>query len=290
MGQVRMLLRAYAHEGHPPPAVLERLNRLLGPGEMVTVLYLVLDPVTGRMTYANAGHPPPLLVAPDGGTRFLFGCDPPLVGGSRPYQSYSGTVDALSTALLYTDGLIEGGKAPDAALRGLAGAAGEAGAKSLDALADAVVGTLADTTTRRDDVAILAFRRQPVDPMRFRITLPSVPHSLSTVRFSLRRWLEAAGVPEEAIFELVVACGEAATNVVEHAYGPEGGSFEVEAERDSDRIVIRIRDKGAWRPRRAGGGRGLELIRQLLDSVDVVRGPGGTTVLLERRLRLPTEV
>lgn len=290
MGQVRMLLRAYAHEGHPPSTVIDRVNHLLGPGEMVTVLYLVLDSASGQMTYANAGHPPPLATAADGTSRFLYGVDPPLVGGSYQYKTFSATIAPASTVILYTDGLVESEKSIDVGLTRLAEVSTQNTSAALEDLASAIVNRLAGAE-RRDDVAFLAFRLQPIDLKYFRITLPSVPHSLPTLRFSLRRWLEASGVPAQDVFDIVVACGEAGTNVVEHAYGLDGGSLEIEAQRHQDRVALWIRDQGHWRPRsERGPGHGLAILQKIMDSVEVVRGPGGTTVKLERRLRLVAEV
>lgn len=290
MGQVRTLVRAYGHEGHPPAIVIDRVNRLLGRGEMVTLLYLVLDTVSGHLTYANAGHPPPLVIAPDGTARYVYGVDPPLVGGSHQYKNFSTTVAPTSTVILYTDGLVESEKSIDRGLTRLAEVSTENAAAELEDLANAIVNTL-EEAERRDDVALLAFRLQPIDPKLFRTVLPNVPHSLPTLRYSFRRWLEAGGVPEQDAFDIVVACCEAGTNVVEHAYDPDGGSFEIEARRDRDRVVIWIRDKGKWRARpENGGGHGLAIIHQLMDSVEVIQGPGGTTVRLERRLRLLARV
>jgi len=46
-----------------------------------------------------------------------------------------------------------------------------------------------------------------------------------------------------------------------------------------------VRDKGSWREgTRAEGGRGLILMRALMDAVDVEPGPEGTTVRMRRRL------
>jgi DNA-binding response OmpR family regulator len=109
MGELRHALRAYAVDGHPPGAVLERVNRLLGlllPGEAATVCLLTLDPVTGRVRLANAGHLPPLLIV-DGQAR-LIQHRGPLLGlrADRP-ADLEFTLPAGATLVLYTDGLIE---------------------------------------------------------------------------------------------------------------------------------------------------------------------------------------
>lgn len=290
MGQQRMLLRAYGHEGHPPATVLDRLNRLLKPGEMVTLLYLVLDPISGQMTYANAGHPPPLVVPLGGRSSYLPGVDPPLVGGWYAYRSHETVVAIGDAVILYTDGLVESTQRIDAGLARLAQVSTEIAGSPLEGMVDAVVRKLIGGAARRDDVAVLAVRLQPLDPGHFRIALPTVPSSLRTLRLSLRRWLEAGGVHEPALSDIMVACGEAGANAIQHAYGPDGGSFELEAKRENDRIIIWVRDRGAWRfPRNGDGGRGLMIMERVMDTVNVIKNPGGTTVHLERGLRPPAD-
>ena len=66
MGQMRHLLRAYAVDTPDPGEVLRRTARAqarLLPDALATVVYAVLDPATGELSYANAGHPPPVWAA-----------------------------------------------------------------------------------------------------------------------------------------------------------------------------------------------------------------------------------
>jgi len=65
MSMVSALLRPLRHAHRSPSALLVDLERhlidLLRPGEFVTMLYGVIDPVSGRFTYASAGHMPVLV-------------------------------------------------------------------------------------------------------------------------------------------------------------------------------------------------------------------------------------
>ncbi len=80
--------------------------------------------------------------------------------------------------------------------------------------------------------------------------------------------------------------GEACANAVAHAYPPGEASYALEALRLEDGLEIRVRDFGAWRPPREGSqGRGLMLIEQLMDEVDIDRGRAGTIVKMKRVLR-----
>jgi PAS domain S-box-containing protein len=69
MGRVRNALRALALTDPRPAAVLAGLDRLFIATELeeqvTTVVYLVLDPLTGEGMIGNAGHLPPLLLSVD---------------------------------------------------------------------------------------------------------------------------------------------------------------------------------------------------------------------------------
>ena len=50
-------------------------------------------------------------------------------------------------------------------------------------------------------------------------------------------------------------------------------------------VEVTVRDSGQWRPPiGTEGGRGLQLMRGFMDSVDVERLPEGTVVRMRRRL------
>ena len=61
----------------------------------------------------------------------------------------------------------------------------------------------------------------------------------------------------------MTACGEAATNAIEHAGRRRRCPFEVAgAASTAQRVEIAVRDRGAWRsPREGDHGRGLSLMR-----------------------------
>ena len=117
------------------------------------------------------------------------------------------------------------------------------------------------------------------------MTLKAEPESLAQMRRALTRWLRAVGASDTEIYETLVAVGEACANAVAHAYPPGEASYVVEARRLDDGLEVRVRDFGAWRPPRAGSqGRGLMLIEQLMDEVDIDRGRAGTIVKMKRVL------
>jgi len=101
----------------------------------------------------------------------------------------------------------------------------------------------------------------------------------------LRRWLLRWGAAEEEIYDFTVAATEAAANAVEHAYAPGKATFELEARHDDGVVTLTVRDRGSWRaPRGNHRGRGLAIMRALMEDVDVIQDSRGTEVTLRRTL------
>ena len=105
------------------------------------------------------------------------------------------------------------------------------------------------------------------------------------IRRGLRRLCRAAGLTEQRTMNILVASGEAVSNAVQHAYGLEEGTVRVEAFRVRCDLIVEISDKGTWRaPRQDGHGRGMTLMRRLMDSVTVRDNDPGTTVVMRTQI------
>jgi anti-sigma regulatory factor (Ser/Thr protein kinase) len=289
VSRLRAALRAYALEGHEPARVIEQLNRLVWTeardSQMATLLYMVVEPGEGRVEWVNAGHPAPLVVNGSEAPRFLEGASSvPL--GVLPFPSYetvSAPMEPGSSIVLFTDGLIERpGELIDDGMAKLAARVSEA-PDDPEAVCDHLLATLVPRSGATDDVAILLLRNLPVTD-HFRAEFETEPEALSQMRAMLRRWLRHAGAADAEIAEITTACGEAATNAVEHA-GGGGPRYEISGQVAGREVEIEVRDYGSWRePREGDQGRGLSLMRALMDTVDVVPSPEGTTVRLGRTL------
>jgi PAS domain S-box-containing protein len=295
VGRLRSAIRAYALEGHDPPTVVERLNRVMWAEiedtEMATLIYAVLDPAEGRISWVNAGHLPPLLLDAQGESRFLEG--PRAVPlGVMPYVSYEAGERDLppgASLVLYTDGLVERpGESIDDGLERLREAAVAAG-DGVERLCRDILRGLVPGGASADDVALLALHI-PMLTERFALELACDPSRLAPMRSLLRRWLRHAGGSPDEVMEILTATGEAAANAIEHGRTGSDPALEVVGTARAGEIEISISDHGRWRE---GGssdgdrGRGLVLMRALMDSVDVTPSPGGTTVRMRRRLRNP---
>jgi anti-sigma regulatory factor (Ser/Thr protein kinase)/putative methionine-R-sulfoxide reductase with GAF domain len=295
MGRVRGSLRAHAlGNQQSPSAVLDMADRQLRhfePGEMATVVVAILDSTFETVHLSIAGHPPPVLAVPDGPSRFLGPVVDPPLGVARPGRRRvtSAVVPPGAVLCFFTDGLVERRDALlDDRLELLRTVVSSAPAETV---CSAVMARLIGLDRSEDDVAVLAVRRVDggTDPLE--VTMPAVASALGDVRAAVRRWLADAGAGPTEVTDVLVAVGEATSNVVEHAYGPEGGQMSVRLElREPDLVVASVRDSGRWRPPRGTNrGRGALIMQAAADEVTVDRGPGGTQVVIQRRLGRPED-
>lgn len=290
MGRLRSALRAFALEEDDPAEVLERLDGNVQHFEenvMATVLYAIVEPSLDRLSLSTAGHLPPVIAQP-GEQSVLVNLPVDLpVGVSVGAPRRTTVIDLTPESLLflYTDGLVERRGSPlDTGLDILCEAV--AVQDDADMVCATVLHRLVGATAVGDDVAMLVARRLGAPTMvPVNIVVPAVPRALADIRSTVRRWLSAAGASPDDAADILVAVGEACSNVVEHAYGPAGGSLTVQMELTESTVVTVVRDHGRWRSARGQNrGRGMSLIQRLSDHMDVVAGVGGTTVTFTRRL------
>jgi PAS domain S-box-containing protein len=290
MGQLRMALRAHAFEEGSPVMVVRRLHQLVKRlllGEMATLLYLVFDPDDGGVRFANAGHPPPLLIPERGEASFVRESLAPPLGAARSQNDFveaTCTVPVGSTLLLFTDGLVEErGVSIQNGLDRLKEEATEAG-PNLETLCDHLLAILPGHAAS-DDIALLALQPVPFSTESMHLRMPAEPHVLAPLRHTIRRWLREIDASDRDSYEILVACGEACANAIQHPYGAREGFLDVDLAVIDGEVEITVTDSGNWRPpSSADGGRGMHLIEALMHGVEVDSGSNGTVVRMRRRL------
>jgi anti-sigma regulatory factor (Ser/Thr protein kinase) len=289
MARLQTLMRVHALDDARPEVVLQRANAHLfelSEDGMATVLCAVIDPENCIAEAATAGHPPPLHVDPDLEAGFWeMDPGPPLgVTQGATYEGRIGPVGEGETLLLFTNGLVSGPERPLAQGLEVLRRTGETGPGDPDALCERVVEALVGESPPRDDVAMLAVQIEPASDA-LSLSLPAKPASLATMRRALTRWMRRAGAEQHETYEAVVACGEACANAVAHAYPPvHDEAVEIQACRKGDDVEITVIDHGRWRGAEAREGKGLELMRELMDTVELDTKPSGTRVTMRRRL------
>jgi serine/threonine-protein kinase RsbW len=127
------------------------------------------------------------------------------------------------------------------------------------------------------------------------LCLPTDQLSVPVVRHICSFALNEVGVAESCLSDITLALTEACTNVLDHS-NDDGTAYEVHIGINDDRCTIRVVDAGEGfdfearnaAPRvdlTAESGRGLELIRNLVDRVNFTAVPEeGTIVHLEKEL------
>lgn len=282
MGQLRSALTSYLLDGHSPAESLRRLDAFAGRVHGAagsTCACLVFDWDGGELCWASAGHPPPVVVDGSGARLLPTGTGPVLgAGGPVPPGEHTAAFPPGASVLLYTDGLVERrDEVLDEGLRRLAAAT--EGTSDFDpaSLTRRVIDTmLADG--RSDDVALVVARHLP-PPLLLR--LPATADQLAPLRRAATGWARLAGLSEDASYDLELALGEAASNVVDHAYPDGTGTFDATLESTGTGVRVTVTDQGRWRPPpedKGHRGRGLSMIRAVSDENDLQAGENGTTI------------
>ena len=291
MGQVRSACRALLFQNPSPATALEWLDRFaarLSGAQCTTAVCAVLDPETGELVYSSAGHPPAILVHADGTIRLLDDGHT-IALGIRPHRSRpeaSVTVPARATLVLYTDGLVERRRTPlDDGIARAADFIQEGLAAPLDHLANQIMSRLAPGGGYQDDVALLMYRQ----PAPLELEFPAHVSQVSATRRALRGWLKRAGVDPGETMKVLIAAGEAVANAIEHGHreSPEG-RVRLDATALVDEVQLTITDTGGWKtPEPASNahrGRGITLMRGLMQDVTIEPDAAGTTVHLTARI------
>lgn len=282
MGQLRSALTGYLLDGLSPAESLRRLNvfapRVNGAIGS-TCACIVFDPDSGELCWASAGHPAPVVVDA-AGARVLTGGIGPALGAADSFLAPQQTTSLPpgASVVLYTDGLVERrDEVLDEGLDRLVTAVSAASRLAPGPLVEQIVEQVLKDG-QADDVALVVARHLPAPLHR---TSPAQPQELSALRRAATDWAGTAGLSDDAVYDLELALGEAAANVVDHAYPSGGGTFDTTLTWTGRGVEVTVADQGLWRPvpaDKGDRGRGLTMIRALTDSTTIDRTPGGTTI------------
>ncbi len=127
------------------------------------------------------------------------------------------------------------------------------------------------------------------------LCLPSAPEMVYEARQQFSEFMRGVAGLEEDVDDLKVALSEACTNAILHG-SPEGrrDRFSVHCELSAEAVRIEVSDRGrkSWHRRPMPGtesmdprGRGLFLMEQFCDGVQVKMTGSGTVVTMVKRIR-----
>ncbi|GAA2983305.1 SpoIIE family protein phosphatase [Streptomyces drozdowiczii] len=291
MGQLRIVLRAYAAEGHSPATVMARASVFLhelDTDRFATCTYAEADLTTGVVQLVRAGHVDPLVRDSDGGCHRVPSEGGLPLGlsaefGRLEYPVSTVELDPGQTMVLFTDGLVElPGADLDEGTQRLTALVTN-GPQDLEQLADRLCASV-DERGGEDDVAMLLLRRKAAQAPQSGGRLQqhvaqNDPEALSSARHMIRAAVRAWGARDRAD-EVELAADELVTNALMHTDGGAIVTIRVLTGPDR-RLRVDVEDRSSALPRRrdageAGvSGRGLMLVDQLADAWGVEsRGTG----------------
>jgi anti-sigma regulatory factor (Ser/Thr protein kinase) len=129
--------------------------------------------------------------------------------------------------------------------------------------------------------------------MQINRVYPNTPSSVTRARRAVGKFAVRAGFGSQDVSDIVLAVGEACNNAAEHGIAPHG-RFVISCVFDGSTLAVDVTDNGRgfdvpssrWQhafehemPR----GRGMAIMRALMDDVLYKSGAGGTTVRLRKQ-------
>lgn len=137
-------------------------------------------------------------------------------------------------------------------------------------------------------------RLRSLDPPMLRLDLGRDLHRVRTAAERVQKFLKSHGCEDGARADCELAVVEGCNNAIKHAYPDSApGQVVLEVVLHQGQIEMHIIDHGpgfVWPERitlpdpQNESGRGLYLIRVLMDHVDYVRGPTENVLVLRKRL------
>jgi len=112
MSSARTIFRVIAAAEDSPSKVLTRVNEYLvddlPPTRFITMIYLIVDPESGRITMSNAGHMWPIHKTLDSVNQLKYDAGFPLGIQKEEYREYDVKIQEGEKLILYSDGVSEG--------------------------------------------------------------------------------------------------------------------------------------------------------------------------------------
>ncbi|MDQ3954700.1 MAG: SpoIIE family protein phosphatase [Actinomycetota bacterium] len=305
----RYSLRSFMSDESDLTRLMERMNthinRHMSSERFVRLLLAAIDPERAQLDYVVAGHVPPVVYRAETADVEWLQEGGMVLGVDEDVTFKAGHIELkpADSLVFYTDGVTEAhrdgrpfgqGKFSDLVKEYGVGTPGE--------MVQAIRRSVEMWTfgsEQRDDLALICAQVVPDkaihDPVR-ELVLPNEPVRVGEIRSFVAGFLADLRSPVDVSQEVLLAVGEAAANACRHGRRPQGRSeVRVRCARHQGRVEVLVADDGpGFDPsafeeltlpdRFASGGRGLFLMRRLMDDVEVDTSDEGTTVTMTRSL------
>lgn len=269
----------------------------LQAGRFIGMTFLLANPATATLQVCAAGQFAPLHF--DGHNWNLFPTANHLPLGIAPDIAYRADSAALKPGdlwLLFSDGIPEG--------RSLAGEdftlervqsilnASESSARPLDRLVSKWK-EFVNPERQHDDASLLLLDWRG-DPPPTVLDISCSLEMLAQERQFVEQWAIFAGFDDVIRGQIVLACDEATTNVLRHAYHGHPGPLTIRADLSPTHLTLSITDQASaadpanFRGRELSdlrpGGLGTVIIAKVFDEVHYDTHETGTTLRLSKKL------
>lgn len=238
MMQTNILITDRARSGGTPAEILRDVNNIVcqqnKASMFVTVWLGIIEVSTGRLTAASAGHDDPAVYR-KGGVFELIGVEHGLFIGAFEdieYENFEIRLGEGDKVFIYTDGVHEAVNADeemftvDRMLRSL----NEVGTQSPERILEHVKSSVAQfvgDVSQFDDLTMLCFELKSSGRGRQMLCVDAkLDHYAEVIAF-IDKLLEQNGCDEENRLRVQLAVDEIFTNIVNYAYGAEGGKVEI---------------------------------------------------------------
>ncbi len=131
-----------------------------------------------------------------------------------------------------------------------------------------------------------------------RITIPSNQEYLSDVDMFIEGVLRGYGADESVIADIAISVSELVNNAIAHGNAQNDSKrVTVEIDKNSDLVTISVQDEGAgFNPETLSDplakenllkevGRGIFIVKSLMDSVDIKPSPRGTKIIMTKSIK-----
>ena len=239
MMQTNILITDRARSGGTPAEILTDVNNIVcqqnKASMFVTVWLGIIELSTGRLTAASAGHDDPAVYRKGGVFEFIGGEHGLFIGAFEDieYENFEIRLGEGDKVFIYTDGVHEAVNADgemftvERMLSSLNEVETQSPERILEHVKSSVEGFVGDVS-QFDDLTMLCFEFKPPGSSRRTLSVDAkLDHYADVIAF-VDKLLEQNGCDEDNRLRVQLAVDEIFTNIVNYAYGTEGGKVEID--------------------------------------------------------------